>query len=332
MPGGGDDITQIPGNISCFGCNITAVSVPTLATPTTGDTSKSVTITFTANQPNVVIAYGSHISTRADWGLANSAINISGSPYHNFISATTIPDTNQGNRDLQLSAEAVIFAGKVTIIKSVTTLPDMPGDPPGTTSTFVFTFNASANLGDPDNMFTLVDNVSGPGGGGTASQAFGDLFFFGAANPITVMEAAVANWTLSGIVCRNDATGNPHAGSSTNLDSRTATIILAEGDFVTCTFSNTQFAPTAAPASVSGRVLDSFGNGIGGARLTMSDAQSGETWSTLSNPFGYYTLEGAGAGNFYIMSISHKRYSFAVDTRTFTLNEDLVDVDWVANP
>jgi hypothetical protein len=64
----------------------------------------------------------------------------------------------------------------------------------------------------------------------------------------------------------------------------------------------------------------------------LTDAQSGNTWTVISNPFGYYTIEGPEVGNFYIMTISHKRYSFASDTRTFTLNEDLIDVDWVANP
>jgi hypothetical protein len=321
--GTADDIVQIPGAFSCFGCTITAVSGYTRSGSQAGDSSKAVTITFTANQVNIVIAYGAHISTRTDWGLDNSAIAISGSPYHNYV--VDFPGANSGSRDLQLSAAAVIFPAQIKIIKCVTTL----GAPPGTTSTFEFDF-LSVRLGN----FTLIDDQAGCAEGGTASATYTGLTAFGAANSVIVQEADYSpNWTLAGLVCVEDPGGVPQMDNSTvNLGTRTATIILEEGEFVTCTFSNSQFAPTAAPASVSGRVLDSFGNGIGGARLTMSDAQSGETWSTISNPFGYYTLEGAGAGNFYIMSISHKRYSFAVDTRTFTLNEDLVDVDWVANP
>lgn len=328
IPGNSDDIVQIPGSFSCFGCTITAVSGYTLSGSTAGDSSKSITITFTANQDTVVIAYGSHISTRVDWGINNSAINISGSPYHNFI--LDFPGANSGNRDLQLAADAVIFPAQVTIIKSVTTL----GTPPGTTSTFAFNFTASANLGDPDNMFTLIDNVSGSGGGGTASQAFGGLILFGAANSITVTEGNYApTWTLASITCVETPGGLPNTvNSTTNLGTRTATIVLEEGEFVTCTFGNTQFQPTAASASVSGRVTDSFGAGISGARLTMTDAQSGNTWTVMTNPFGYYTIEGPEVGNFYIMTVSHKRYTFADDTRTFTLNEDLIDVDWVANP
>lgn len=326
----GDDIVQIPGSFSCFGCTITAVSGYTRSGSQDGDSSKSFTITFTANQENIVIAYGSHISTRTDWGIDNSAISISGSPYHNFV--VDFPGANGGSRDLQLSASAVIFPARVTIVKSVTTLGF--GGPPGSTSTFEFDFTASANLGDPDNAFTLVDDQAGSGGGGTASANFGGLLLFGAANSITVTEADYSpNWTLAGIVCVEDPGGLPQTDNSTgNAGTRTATIILEEGEFVTCTFSNTQLAPTAAPASVSGRVVDSFGMGIYNARLVITDVQNGQSWSVLTNPFGYYTIDGPEAGNFYMLSVSHKRYGFADGTRMFTLNEDLAGMDFIANP
>jgi hypothetical protein len=327
LPGGGDDITQIAGSISCFGCTITAVSQPTAAS-LVGDNPKFVTITFTANQPNLVIAYGSHISTRVDWGLNNSAINISGSPYHNFISDTTIPDTNQGNRDLQLSADAVIFPAQIKIIKCVTTLPSPP-DGPGSTSTFAFNF-LSARLGN----FVLIDNVTGcsTSDAGTASATYTGLTSFGAANATVVQEAAVANWTLLSIACVETAGGVPNTvNSTTSLGTRSANIILEEGEFVTCTFANTQATPTAGPVSVSGQVTDSFGRGISGARLSIVDAQSGETFITSSNTFGFYNLNGPTAGRFYIMTVSHRRYTFSDNSRSFSLNEDIAGVDFVAD-
>ncbi len=321
IPANADDITQIPGVFSCFGCTITAVSSYTLNGSTAGDSSKNFTITFTAQKTNIVIAYGSHISTRTDWGLANSAVNISGSPYHNFV--VDFPGANGGSRDLQLSATAVIFPARVTVVKTVTTI----GAPPGTTSTFAFNFTSSANFGTT--AFSLVDSVVGSGGGSIASP---NITSFGSGNVVTVTEASYTNWTLASLVCTNDATGLEHAGSVENQSGRTTSVTLLEGEFVTCTFSNTQLAPTAAQASVSGRVMDSFGNGIGGARLSITDAQTGDTWTTISSPFGYYTLVGPEAGNFYIITIASKRYSFADDTRTLTLNEDVVGYDWVANP
>ncbi|HVF29549.1 MAG TPA: carboxypeptidase-like regulatory domain-containing protein, partial [Pyrinomonadaceae bacterium] len=319
-----DDIVQIPGSFSCVGCTITAVSGYTRSGSQSGDSSKQFTITFTATSTTAVIAYGAHISTRTDWGIENSAINISGSPYHNFV--VDFPGANGGSRDLQLAASAVVYPAQITIIKAVTTLENT------STSTFEFDFTSSANFGVTG--FTLVDNVVGSGGGGTASVTAGSFINFGAANSITITETNYQpNWSLLNITCVENPGGIPQTdNSTTNVPGRTATIILEEGEFVTCTFFNSQFVPTAAPASVSGRVIDSFGRGIYGARMTITDAQTGESWVALSNMLGYYTIEGPEAGGFYMLSVSHKRYSFADSTRTFSLNEDLVGMDFVANP
>lgn len=325
-PGGGDDIVQIPGQFSCFGCTITGVSGYTRSGSQAGDSTKSVVVTFTANQANIVIAYGAHISTRTDWGINNSAISISGSPYHNYV--VDFPGANSGNRDLQLGADAVVFPAQIKIIKCVTTLPDPPSGP-GSTSTFAFNF-LSVRLGN----FVLIDNVTGcsTSDAGTASATYTGLTSFGAANATVVQEAAVANWTLLSIACVETAGGVPNTvNSTTSLPGRSANIILEEGEFVTCTFANTQATPTAGPVTVSGQVMDSFGRGISGARLSIVDAQSGETWITSSNTFGFYNLNGPIAGRFYIMTVSHKRYTFSDNSRTFSLNEDIAGVDFVAD-
>ena len=119
VPGGGDDIIQIPGSFSLFGGTITAVSGYTLSGTYAGDSTTSITITFTSNVSNPVLAWGGHIGTRIDWGLANSAIAIAGSPYH-----MRLIDLNGsgGNQDRSLSASAVFFPVSVTIVKE--TNPD----------------------------------------------------------------------------------------------------------------------------------------------------------------------------------------------------------------
>lgn len=323
--GTGDDITQIPGSFSCFGCTITNASAYTLTGSEDTDSSKSIVLTFTANQASVVLAYGSHISARLDWGLLNSAINISGSPYHNYV--VDFPGANSGNRDLQLSAEAVIFPAIVRIVKEVRTLAPPPED--NTVSTFSFNYTKTDLNGTVP--FALVDDVPGDGPGSPVSVADTETFNvvnFGAANTVTVTEASYSpTWTLASITCTETGTQD----STTSLGTRTASIIVQEGDFVQCVFRNTQFQPTAAPASVSGRTVDSFGNGIGGSRVTLTNAQTGETLVAITNPFGYYTID-AEVGNFYIMSVSNKRYTFSDGTRTFSLNENLGDMDFVADP
>lgn len=94
----------------------------------------------------------------------------------------------------------------------------------------------------------------------------------------------------------------------------------------------TELTPSAAPASVSGRVIDSNGNGIAGASLVLSDVQTGTTWMALTNPFGNYTIDGPEVGNFYMITVNHRRFSFDDGIRTFTLNDNISGMDFVASP
>jgi hypothetical protein len=77
-----------------------------------GSSSSSARITFTANAPTVIIAWGGHIATSTDWGAGNSAAQISGSPYHTRLLGL---DGGGGNQDRSLSANAVIFPPSCTI-------------------------------------------------------------------------------------------------------------------------------------------------------------------------------------------------------------------------
>ena len=74
----------------------------------------SITITFSASQPTVVLAWGGHIATRLDWGIGNSAVAISGSPFHTRLIGL---DGSGGNQDRALSSDAVTFPASITITK-----------------------------------------------------------------------------------------------------------------------------------------------------------------------------------------------------------------------
>src|SRR6266498_3666626 len=124
-------VTQLPGEFQCFGCDITAVSGYTLSGTYADSSATSITITFTATQTSAVLAWGGHISTRADWGLTNSAVNIPGSPYHTADIEFTCGVNNSGRcgtgrQDRSLAAEAVVFPGQITVIKDA--IPDSPDD------------------------------------------------------------------------------------------------------------------------------------------------------------------------------------------------------------
>lgn len=96
-------------------------------------------------------------------------------------------------------------------------------------------------------------------------------------------------------------------------------------------FSIQILGPSAANASISGRVLMSTGRGVFGARLSVADA-NGNVKTSLSNPFGYYRFEDMTVGQTYIMSVHSKRYEFVENTRVLTLNDDLTGIDFVAVP
>jgi len=229
-----------------------------------------------------------------------------------------------GNQDRSLSADAVFGPGSLRIIKSVATFGG------GTSSTVEFFFTASQGF-SPTNFF-LVDDNTDPGVDTKLSDSIST--FNGTANVITVTEntamfPAGGNWSLAGIVCNESVSTT---GTTINNFLAKVTVTVDPEEVVVCTFNNTQLSPTAAPASVSGRATDSFGNGIGGARINVTNPLTGDIWGAITNPFGYYTIENLEVGNFYVTTISSKRYQFTDDTRSFTLQADLTGIDFIANP
>ena len=84
IPGNGDDVTQIPGVFTAFGATITNVSSYTYVGNLDADSFTMITVTFTANSSNVVIAYGAHVATQTDWGTG-AASSVVGSRYQNSV-------------------------------------------------------------------------------------------------------------------------------------------------------------------------------------------------------------------------------------------------------
>jgi hypothetical protein len=109
----------------------------------------------------------------------------------------------------------------------------------------------------------------------------------------------------------------------------TATANMQEAEFVTCTFINVQGTATAAPVDLGGRVTDSAGNAIAGASMTLTDTATGETRTTRTNSFGYYTFREVSTTAFYSLTVSAKRYRFPDGgTQYFTLSEDNLSMNF----
>jgi hypothetical protein len=209
---------------------------------------------------------------------------------------------------------------KVTIIQEVTTFTG------GTASTTSFPFTAT-NMAASN--FSLVDNnVTGPDRTTTMN-----LYKFAkwGQGPITVTQGPVTGWSLADLSCVDMDTvlNQTQYGNTIDFANRKATVNLEEGEMVTCTYRNTQLTPSAAQVEITGRVTDQWGSGIRGAVLTLSNANTLETRSVMTGSFGYYRFDGVDVGDFYILTVNHKRYGFPNGQVSFTAIDSLANVDFI---
>jgi hypothetical protein len=88
---------------------------------------------------------------------------------------------------------------------------------------------------------------------------------------------------------------------------------------------------TAAPVSVSGRVVTAEGRGISNASLTLRDT-NGDLRAARSNTFGYYHFDDVEAGQTYMVGVKAKSYLFAQPMRVVSLVDAISDLNFVALP
>ena len=211
----GAGVTPVPGNFTMYNATITGVSAYAggVGFPA-GDNSRAINITFTTSSATPVLAWGGHIASRVQWGVNNSAAAISGSPFHTALVGL---DGSGGAQDRSLSAAAVTFPGAIIIQKQAI--------PTGATA---FPFTASPA---PLSNFSLVDD----GTVANNTKAFTNITNF---TTYTVTETAPlpTDWSLTGVVC---SVASPNGGSQTVNGAQT-TINLAEGEIVTCTYTDTR--------------------------------------------------------------------------------------------
>ena len=147
-----------------------------------------------------------------------------------------------------------------------------------------------------------------------------------ASNPPYTLEQSViaaGGGTSTGSVYQIVGTvGQPVAGTTSTNASFTL-----RGGF----FTPAPFAPTAALASVSGRVLTADGRGIRNVAVMLTGA-GGETRMAFSSSFGYFTFENVQVGEVYILSVRAKQFQFSQSSLAISVQEDLSDINFIANP
>src|SRR5206468_1703735 len=183
---------------------------------------------------------GGHVATRKDWGSSNSALAITGSPYH---MRELDLDGSGGNQDRSTSSSAVVFPAILTVTKNVVGSDgsNLIGPTPFTyTTTSPSPGNTSPELPP---TFTLVNDggVNQQTGLPHNQQQF-KLFLFGTTNPqVTITEQPTSGFVLTGLTCSATLNGAPETNTNTvNLATGTATIVAAEGQEINCTYVNQQ--------------------------------------------------------------------------------------------
>ena len=196
-----------------------------------GDSETVITVTFTVDGSgplclttgqnsgtcSVVLWFGAHVATQADWGLGQGAGGISGSPYH--VALDAFDGASVGQRDNQMQANAVTADPNGTIVIVKDAVPDDAQD---------FSFNLNNN-GTINQNFTLDDDAdvtlsstrtfSVPPGTWSAAEL----------GPLP------AGWSLANLVCVD-----PTSNTTVNVATGVATINLASSETVTCTYTNTK--------------------------------------------------------------------------------------------
>jgi len=158
---------------------------------------------------------------------------------------------------------------------------------------------------------------------------------FGSGNQITVTENAVLGWQLTSISCAETSGGGlPNVQNSlVDLANRKATIVVEEGEQVECTFTSQAITPSAADATVSGRVTSRDGRGVRNTRVDLLNASTNQVWSVTTNTFGYFSFQGLRVGDFYVMTVpvGTKSKGSGSLVQSFTLESDLSGLSFVLN-
>ena len=87
-------------------------------------------------------------------------------------------------------------------------------------------------------------------------------------------------------------------------------------------------APTAAPATISGRVTTTSGAPMGGVTINLSGARTGRT---ITDASGNYRFASVDTDNFYTVTPSITNYHFSPASRSFSLLANMTDAVFTAS-
>lgn len=90
-------------------------------------------------------------------------------------------------------------------------------------------------------------------------------------------------------------------------------------------------AATSVGFTVSGRVLTANGRGIPNVTLILTDP-SGNTRRARTSTLGYYHFKGVTPGQTHSVTARAKRFTFTQPSQTLNINENTINVNFIADP
>lgn len=210
------NVNQADGVFTLFGGTITAVSAYTYS-GAASKRSTRITITFTANNSKMVLAWGGHLARNSDWGdNGGSASDVRPNIQTRIYGASW----GSGSKTLSItSVEPEPEFGRIVIIAQAA--PE---------SGQVFGFTATG-LGS----FVLVDD------GNDNDLSPNNRTFNGVAGQYTFTQTANGFYDLTNLSCSIVGTGG--STIAPNIPIATVNINVVAGDVVTCTFGNSMVVP-----------------------------------------------------------------------------------------
>ncbi|MEO6393007.1 MAG: carboxypeptidase-like regulatory domain-containing protein [Pyrinomonadaceae bacterium] len=90
-------------------------------------------------------------------------------------------------------------------------------------------------------------------------------------------------------------------------------------------------APTAADASITGRVVREDGLGLRNVVVTLMGGTLNAPRTVLTGSFGYFAFDEIEPGQIYLISVTSKRYGFAQPTQTIAVFGNVADLVFQAS-
>jgi hypothetical protein len=196
--------------------------------------------------------------------------------------------------------------------------------------------NVFANPGDPptttaaawDGLVPLTFRTNNPSALPTGLITYTNANWFGTAGDITSERDNVR------FVCGSTPIGTVAqvrtALNSGNVPANWLANNTNPSGFTLPTGCSYLAAPSAANASISGRVLTANGIGIRNAAVIVTGGNLPGPRFATTGTFGYYNFEGLEVGQTYVVTVQSKRFAFLTPDIILTLQDNVLDANFVA--